>query len=88
MVEGVDSMKLANKLNNACLSANKESLNVFVQINTSNEASKSGCEPDDAVLLAEHIIHNCPYLKLQGLMTIGKYGDTSPKYFQVIHLDI
>jgi len=49
-----------------------ETLRVFVQINTSGEASKSGLEPGAPVLdLCRHVRSHCPHLKLQGLMTIG-----------------
>lgn len=49
-----------------------DKLRVFVQVNTSGEASKSGSEPGDRTLeLCTHIWHHCPHLRLQGLMTIG-----------------
>lgn len=46
-------------------------LRVFVQVNTSGEEAKSGCEPGDAAALCRHVIEKCPHLKLQGVMTIG-----------------
>lgn len=49
----------------------QEPLRVFVQVNTSGEAEKSGVEPQDATALCAHIRSQCPHLKLQGLMTIG-----------------
>lgn len=50
----------------------EEGLNVYVQVNTSGEESKSGVEPGDAsVDLCKHIREKCPHLKLAGLMTIG-----------------
>ncbi|KAF2837693.1 hypothetical protein M501DRAFT_1006272 [Patellaria atrata CBS 101060] len=48
-----------------------ERLRVMVQVNTSGEAEKSGCEPQDATDLAKHVMEKCPHLKLGGLMTIG-----------------
>lgn len=35
---------------------------------------KSGVEPEAVIGLYEHIIKSCANLKLEGLMTIGKYG--------------
>lgn len=35
---------------------------------------KSGVPPEEVATLAKHIIESCPNLKLEGLMTIGKYG--------------
>ena len=46
-------------------------LRVMVQVNTSGEASKSGCDEDATAELCTHILKNCPNLRLQGLMTIG-----------------
>ena len=43
-----------------------------MQVNTSGEEAKSGCEPGDAtVALCRDILENCPRLHLLGLMTIG-----------------
>lgn len=47
-------------------------LRIFVQVNTSGEASKSGVSPGTETLdLCKHIRNSCPHLHLQGLMTIG-----------------
>uniref|UniRef100_A0A7S3P5G3 Pyridoxal phosphate homeostasis protein n=1 Tax=Amphora coffeiformis TaxID=265554 RepID=A0A7S3P5G3_9STRA len=76
VVETIDKIKLANKLNNAV--AGKEGkLKVFVQVNTSGEESKSGCEPSEVLELCEQIIKECENLQLMGLMTIGAPGDLS-----------
>ena len=83
-VETVATTKLANKLNNAMkqvLQDNEEEekklLDVFVQVNTSGEESKSGVGPDEAVDLCRAIVETCPLLRLRGLMTIGAPGDTN-----------
>lgn len=49
------------------------SVNVFVQVNTSGEDSKSGLEPgsDELWETVRTIKKDCPKLKLAGLMTIG-----------------
>ena len=47
-------------------------LSVHVQINTSGEEAKSGCEPGaDTVALCREVIESCPNLQLLGVMTIG-----------------
>ncbi|KYR01307.1 hypothetical protein DLAC_02027 [Tieghemostelium lacteum] len=47
-------------------------LNVMIQVNTSGEDSKSGCEPKDSLELVKYLLDkNSPYLKFKGLMTIG-----------------
>ncbi|KAF1814729.1 hypothetical protein P152DRAFT_430637 [Eremomyces bilateralis CBS 781.70] len=48
-----------------------EKLRVLVQVNTSGERNKSGCEPSETPALCQHIISSCPHLRLSGLMTIG-----------------
>ncbi len=77
-VESVDTGKKADQLEKgraALCEKEKEyegvPLRVFVQVNTSGEAEKSGVEPEGAVDLCRHVREQCPHLKLQGLMTIG-----------------
>ena len=81
VVETVNSEKVANKLDNAMtnnfLGEDDEALllDVFVQINTSGEESKSGVSVDDSIGLCKHVIENCKRLNLKGVMTIGAPGD-------------
>lgn len=43
-----------------------------MQVNTSGEEAKSGCEPgQETVDLCREIVEKCPGLKFLGLMTIG-----------------
>jgi pyridoxal phosphate enzyme (YggS family) len=82
-VQTVDSAKLASKLDAAVQQLQRDSsappLDVYVQVNTSGEASKSGVPPDAASVLAlvQHIREQCPRLRFAGLMTIGERGDTT-----------
>lgn len=47
-------------------------LGVHVQVNTSGEENKSGCEPGpQTVEVCKYVRSECPNLKLMGLMTIG-----------------
>ncbi|RAH47664.1 YggS family pyridoxal phosphate enzyme [Aspergillus brunneoviolaceus CBS 621.78] len=79
-VESVDSKKKASLLNKGwgerAPALRREDhaarLRVFVQVNTSGEAEKSGVEPGgDAVELCRFIREECPGLRLAGVMTIG-----------------
>lgn len=45
-------------------------LEVFIQVNTSGESSKSGCKPEEALGLAK-IVGTLPHIKIRGFMTIG-----------------
>ncbi|KAK7206291.1 hypothetical protein BZA70DRAFT_288670 [Myxozyma melibiosi] len=70
-VETVDAVKKAKKLNDA-RAETMPVLNVFIQVNTSGEESKSGMAPGEEVVeTAKYIVESCPRLKLKGLMTIG-----------------
>ena len=75
VVETVDSEKVARALNNGWKKNGDGSpLTVFIQVNTSKEAQKSGCMPEETVKLAEFIISECDVLTLKGVMTIGAFG--------------
>lgn len=74
-VETVDSERLANTLDTSWgRKLTGEKLKVFVQVNTSGEASKHGGVSDEAVSVARHILKQCTNLQLLGLMTIGRIG--------------
>ncbi|DBB18033.1 TPA: hypothetical protein ACH3X3_003026 [Trebouxia sp. C0006] len=85
VVETVDSVKLANKLNTAVKGQERGPLDIYVQVNTSGEESKFGVEPQDCVSLAEHVHKECDLLRFAGLMTIGQQDYTSrPEDFQCL----
>jgi pyridoxal phosphate enzyme (YggS family) len=52
----------------------REPLNVLIQVNIDDEASKSGCAPNDVSKLA-HAIAQSPRLALRGLMAIPQPGN-------------
>ncbi|KAM4609726.1 pyridoxal phosphate homeostasis protein isoform 2-T3 [Polymixia lowei] len=77
MVETVDSVKLADKVNSSwqrLRAASTQRLKVLVQINTSGEQSKHGLPPEETVNTVKHILSKCTALHFSGLMTIGRYG--------------
>ncbi|XP_053407689.1 pyridoxal phosphate homeostasis protein-like [Mercenaria mercenaria] len=75
MVETVDSQKLAQTLNNNWEKFKRPGkLKVMIQINTSGEDSKSGCDKETMVQLATFVREKCPCLEFAGIMTIGAYG--------------
>jgi pyridoxal phosphate enzyme (YggS family) len=75
VIETVDSIKLAGKLNNACVLAERECLDIYVQVDTSGEETKSGVAAEDLPGLVDDILKDCPRLRIRGLMTIGAPGD-------------
>ena len=82
MVETVDSGRLATALDSSWRKRNPErKLKIYIQVNTSGEDSKSGCQPQDTPALVQHVLDTCPGLEFCGLMTIGRAGhdyDTGP----------
>ncbi|KAH7636227.1 hypothetical protein HUG17_10197 [Dermatophagoides farinae] len=74
-IQTVDSIKLAENLNAAInRHANiTDKIRIFAQINTSNEAQKSGIDVTDAEELITFILNKCDRFELVGLMTIGIY---------------
>lgn len=69
-VQTIDRLKIAERLNDQ-RPAGLPPLNVLIQINISDETSKSGISPAEMLSLAREI--SClPNLKLRGLMAIPK----------------
>ncbi|MEO7404064.1 MAG: YggS family pyridoxal phosphate-dependent enzyme [Burkholderiales bacterium] len=67
-VHSVDRLKIAERLS-AQHPATLPPLNVCLQVNTSGEASKSGCTPTELPALAKSVAA-LPGLRLRGLMTV------------------
>ncbi|PHV13202.1 YggS family pyridoxal phosphate-dependent enzyme [Chitinimonas sp. BJB300] len=74
-VHGVDRLKIAQRLSEQRPDA-LGLLNICVQVNVSGEASKSGCQPHEAIELA-HAIAGLPRLSLRGLMCIPEPSQDS-----------
>lgn len=74
-VQTVDSAKLALKLNSAVEALARAPLDVYLQVDTSGEDTKSGIPPAELGELVQFVSANCPQLRLKGLMTIGAPGD-------------
>ncbi|CAK9808874.1 Pyridoxal phosphate homeostasis protein [Anthophora quadrimaculata] len=77
IIETIDNEKLASTLNTSWPKFRKYDdlkLKVMVQVNTSNEQEKNGCEITHVSSLVKHIIDNCKNLEFMGLMTIGMFG--------------
>ncbi|MCX8055228.1 MAG: YggS family pyridoxal phosphate-dependent enzyme [Ignavibacteria bacterium] len=73
LIHSVDSEKLASEISRQA-EKNNRTIDILLQINTSGEISKFGCEPDEAINLAERV-SSLPNVKLKGLMTIGTFSD-------------
>ncbi|MFM2447726.1 MAG: hypothetical protein RIS44_176 [Pseudomonadota bacterium] len=67
-VHSIDRLKLAERLSDQ-RPRSMPPLNVCLQVNTSNEAGKSGVRPVDLAALAQ-AVSTLPHLRLRGLMAI------------------
>lgn len=76
-IQSLDRLDLAEKLHQRLLQERK-TINVLIQVNTSNEESKFGIHPDLAVDLIKKIAA-LETLKIKGLMTIGLFSAETEK---------
>lgn len=73
----LDSIRLAAELNSR-LDALGRDLDVFVQVNTSGEASKYGLHPDDVIPFVERL-PDYPRLRPRGLMTLAVFSSETER---------
>jgi PLP dependent protein len=76
-LQALDRLDLAEKLS-ARLAFENKTLDVFIQVNTSQEESKFGIHPDDAVNFTRQVAR-FPTLRIKGLMTIGLFSAEADK---------
>lgn len=74
MIHSVDSLKLAREISK-CAVENNRNIDILIQVNTSGEESKSGCEPKDVNKLVEDVM-KLPSINLCGFMTIPSFTAT------------
>lgn len=71
-VQSLDRLDLAEKLHQRLLAENR-TIDVLIQVNTSNEESKFGVDPSKAIELIKKV-SGFSTLKIKGLMTIGLFS--------------
>jgi len=76
-LQSLDRLDLAEKLHQRLLLENRK-MDVLVQVNTSNEESKFGIHPDQAIDLIRQVAR-LETLKIRGLMTIGLFSAETEK---------
>lgn len=75
-VHSVDSLKLAQKLSAAMVGSGLNDLNCLIQVNVSEEPSKSGLTTDEVIPFMHQLLQlELPGINWRGLMTIGVQGD-------------
>jgi PLP dependent protein len=70
-IQSIDSLRIVDRIEH--YHAGGEQIQALVEVNTSGEASKSGCTPQECRQLCERVAASNA-LKLRGLMTIGPLG--------------
>lgn len=76
-IQSLDRLDLAQKIHQRLLFENK-TIDVLIQVNTSNEESKFGVHPDQAIELIQQV-SKLETLKIKGLMTIGLFSAETEK---------
>ncbi len=73
LIHSVDGERLASEIQKRAEKANR-TINVLVEVNTSEEATKFGVKPAKAMELLK-LVSQFPNINLKGLMTIGPFTD-------------
>jgi pyridoxal phosphate enzyme (YggS family) len=76
-LQSLDRLELAEKLHSRLSFENKK-IDVLIQVNTSNEDSKFGVHPDQAIQLVREVA-KFDTINIKGLMTIGLFSNESEK---------
>ena len=77
MIQSVDSLSLAQKINEECAKINK-TMPVLIEVNIAGEKNKTGRAPEEVKELAAEI-SKLPNLQLQGLMAMAPYFSDNEK---------
>ena len=84
-IESVNSIALADVIQKELVRIGRK-LDVMVEVNISEEESKSGIKKDCVYELIEHIIKNCTQLNFIGIMTIGEAGEGDRDFHEMANL--
>ncbi len=74
MFQGLDSLELAQALQKR-LEVKESTMECLLQINSANEASKSGVSAEEAKDIYAQIKESCPNIDLRGVMSIGAHTE-------------
>ncbi len=74
LMHSLDSLDLAQELDKK-LKAKGKTMNCLLQVNSANEDSKSGVNPNDAVAIYKEISEKYSNIHLKGVMSIGAHSE-------------
>ena len=72
LIESVDSLETAVGLNRVLSEGEPRSFPVFIEVNMSREAAKSGIAPEETERLLDDMMKSCPLIAVNGLMTVAE----------------
>jgi pyridoxal phosphate enzyme (YggS family) len=88
VIQSIDSLDLARRLERLCEEEERESMSIFVQVDLAGERTKSGISETEIPGLVEYL-HSCERLKLNGLMVLPPFFDDAEKvrpYFERLRM--
>ncbi len=74
LLQSLDSLELAKELDKR-LKIKGKTLSALLQINSANEATKSGVSSEEAIGIYQEIKEECSNIDLKGVMSIGAHVD-------------
>ena len=79
-IHTIDRKKIADKINEECKKINKI-INACIQVNISNESTKSGINPENLMVFAKYV-DSMENINLKGIMVLPSLGENNKKQMQ------
>ena len=79
-IHTIDRKKIADKVNEECKKINKI-INACIQVNISNESTKSGINPENLMNFAKYV-DSMENINLKGIMVLPSLGENNKKQMQ------
>ena len=79
-IHTIDRKKIAEKINEECKKINKI-INACIQVNISNESTKSGINPENLMIFAKYV-DSMENINLKGIMVLPSLGENNKKQMQ------
>jgi len=79
-IHTIDRKKIADKINEECKKINKI-INACIQVNISNESTKSGINPENLMIFAKYV-DSMENINLKGIMVLPSLGENNKKQMQ------
>ena len=78
VIQSVDSLELAKRLDRICGEEGRAGLSVFVEVDLAGEETKAGVAISELDALVEYLV-TCQHLELDGLMLLPPFFDNAEK---------